>query len=211
MRQVICVVLGMSLGVGVAYGQDNMVKAHIGHVMTSMNGTPNQQGLLPTAQAEAKIAAQHAALAAKTPDNLDAMKLHAAHVIHAVDPSVEAKGPGQGYGLKRAAAGVATHVELAAKSEGASPNVKTHSAHVSAAAGNVVKWSDEIVALAQKIRAAAAAADAAPLVTQLVALTQQAATGLDANKDGRVNWGPGEGGLQQAQQHMELLIKGEGA
>jgi hypothetical protein len=205
-----CILVGIALLAGAAAGQGNMVQTHIGHVMTSMNGTPNQQGLLPTAFAEAKVAAQHAALAAKAPDNLDSMKLHAGHVLHAVDPSVEAKGPGLGYGVKRAAAGVATHIELAAKSEGASANVKTHSAHVSAAANEVVKRADALLAVAQKIRAAASAADAAPLVAQLTTLAQELASGTDANKDGRVNWGPGEGGLQQAQQHMELLIKGEG-
>src|SRR5687767_15384809 len=73
------------------------VKTHIGHVQTSFMGTPMNQGLLPTAVAEAKIAAQHAALAMKASGNLDQMKLHAGHVLHAIDPSIEAKGPGLGY------------------------------------------------------------------------------------------------------------------
>lgn len=222
MRKVLAVVFGIALtssgwwsagalaaGQGTP-GQGDMVKMHIGHVLTSMNGTPSQQGLLPTAFAEAKIAAQHAALAAKTPDNLDAMKLHAGHVIHAIDPMVELKGPGQGYGVKRAASGVAQHIELAAKSPGASANVTTHAAHVSAAANTVVKRSEELLAVAQKIRAATSAADAAPLVMQLNTLAQELAAGSDANKDGRVNWAAPEGGLQQAQQHMDLLLKGEG-
>ena len=33
---------------------------------------------------------------------------------------------------------------------------------------------------------------------------------FDANKDGRVNWDAPEGGLQQAQMHVDLLKKGEG-
>jgi hypothetical protein len=41
--------------------------------------------------------------------------------------------------------------------------------------------------------------------------SQQLMSGVDANNDGRISWEPGEGGLQQAQQHMELLLKGEGA
>src|SRR3979490_783152 len=47
-------------------GQANMVQTHIGHVMESFNGTPMNMGLLPTAMAEAKTAAQHAGLAAKS-------------------------------------------------------------------------------------------------------------------------------------------------
>lgn len=219
MRNVTCVLFGLALLAGSVWNgavvdarqQPAMVATHIGHVMTSFQGTPNMQGLLPTALAEAKIAAQHAALAVKSEGNLDAMKLHAGHVIHAVDPSVETKGPGLNYGVKRAAASVAQHIELAAKVGGASKNVMTHSAHVSASANNVVKWSDEIVALAQKIRAATSAGEASPMVAQLNTLAQQLTAGLDANKDGQVTWQPGEGGLQQAEMHMNLLIKGEGA
>ena len=115
---------------GVVAGQQDMVKTHIGHVTMAFNGTPNGQGLLPTAVAEAKIAAQHAALALKSEGNLDAMKLHAGHV-----------GP--------------------------------HLAHLNM--------------LAQ------------PLVS-----------GVDSDKNGQIGWQEGEGGLQQAEMHMNLLVKGEG-
>lgn len=190
--------------------QVNMAHTHIGHVMTSFKDTPNQQGFLPAAMAEAKIAAQHAGLAAKAPDNLDAMKLHAGHVIHAIDPTIETKGPGLGYGVKRAVAGASQHVGFAAKAEGASANVKTHAGHVSASLGNVTKRADEMVALAQRIRAATSAAEAAPLVTQLNTLGGQLSAGVDANSDGQIGWQVGEGGLQQADQHMGLMKKGEG-
>jgi hypothetical protein len=160
--------------------------------------------------AEAKIATQHAGLALKSPDNLDSIKLHAGHVINAIDPSVEPKGPGLGFGVKRASAGVAQHIQLAAKSEGASANVKTHATHVAAAATNVATRADEVVALAQKVRATSTAAEAASLMSQVQTAVDQLTAGLDANKDGRVNWDTPEGGLQQAQTHMDLLKKGEG-
>src|SRR3982751_1042520 len=146
----------------------NPAQTHIGHVMTSWKDTPNMTGFLPAAAADAKVAATHAGLAAKSPDNLEAMKLHAGHVINALDPTVSAKGPGSGYGVKKAAAGALQHVGLAAKTEGASANVKTHATHVSASLEDVVKWTDEAIATAQKIQAATTAAEAAPLVTQLV-------------------------------------------
>ncbi len=115
------ILLGGSLSSrGIVRGQANPVQTHIGHVMESFQAAPNQQGLLPTALAEAKIAMTHAGLALKNPDNLDAIKLHAGHVINALDPSIEATGPGQGFGVKKAAAGVAQHIQLAAKSPGAS-------------------------------------------------------------------------------------------
>ena len=74
-------------------------RAHIGHVMTGWKDTPGGKGLLVTAEAEAKIALQHANFAVSKPDNIKWMKTHTTHVLHAVDPSAMAKGPGMGYGV----------------------------------------------------------------------------------------------------------------
>jgi len=187
----------------------NLVKVHLAHVAVTFQDAPSQQGLLATALAEAKIAAQHAALAAKTPDNLDAMKMHAGHVIHAVDPGVERTGPGLGFGVKRAAAGVVEHIQLAAKVPNVPVNVLTLASHVLASSNNTLRRSDEIVAVAQRIRAAATAADASADVARLNALAQQVTSGLDVNKDGQVGWQTGEGGLEQAQAQMQLILKGD--
>ena len=204
----------MAITVGGLNGQQapaaNPAQTHIGHVMTAWKDTPNMTGFLPAAVADAKVAATHAGLAAKSPDNLDAMKMHAGHVLNALDPTLEAKGPGSGYGVKKAAAGALQHIGLAAKSEGASANVKTHATHVSASLEDVVKWTDEAIATAQKIQASTSAAEAAKLVTELVAQTNAIANGMDANKDGNIGWQTGEGGLAQAQTHMGLMMKGEG-
>jgi hypothetical protein len=188
----------------------NAAHIHIGHVMTMWKDTPNTQGFLPVAVADAKVAAAHAGLMQKSPDNLDVVKLHAGHVLHALDPTLEGKGPGSGYGVKRAATGALQHIQLAAKSEGASQNVQTHTGHVSASLSNVIAWSDQAIATAQKLRATTNASEAAALVTALVAQTSNIAHGMDANKDGSTGWQTGEGGLAQAQTHMDLMAKGEG-
>jgi predicted house-cleaning NTP pyrophosphatase (Maf/HAM1 superfamily) len=122
------------------------------------------------------------------------------HVLHAIDPAVEAKGPGLGYGVKKAAAGVAQHVELAAKASTASANAKTQALYVARWANNVVTWSDEIIALAQRIRTAPSAAEAAKLLPELTGLTEQLTTGIPPV--GRFDL---QGGLQQAQERMERL------
>ena len=217
MRNVMYVLFGLALMVGgvwnggVVAGQADMVKTHIGHVTTSFQAAPMADGLLPTAVAEAMIASQHAGLTASSEGDLGAMQRHAGHVIHALDPSVEMQGPGLGYGVKRAAMGVAQHIGLAAMADGASDNVMTHSAHVSASANNVVARADELVAVAQQIRAATTAAGASAHLADLSMLAEQIYAGVDANEDGRVGWQTGEGGLQQAEMHMGLLLKGEGA
>jgi hypothetical protein len=183
---------------------------HIGHVMSNWRDTPGGVGLLIAALIDAKVAANHAKLAGRNPDNLDDMKLHAAHVLNALDPGIEPKGPGSGYGVKKAATGALQHVDFAAKAEGASANVKTHATHVTASLGDVIQWTDQAIAVAQKVRVAASAAGAAPLVQELATLTAQIVDGIDANKDGQIGWQTGEGGLTQAQAHMELMMKGEG-
>ncbi len=188
----------------------NPAHTHIGHVMTSWKDTPNMVGFLPAAVADAKVAATHAGNAAKQPDNLEYVKNHAGHVINALDPTIVPKGPGSGYGVKKAAAGALTHIGNAAKAEGASAAVKTHSTHVSTSLENVGKWTDEAIATAQKIQASTSGPDAAKLVADLVNQTNAIVNGLDANKDGTIGWQAGEGGLAQAQTHMGLMMKAEG-
>lgn len=180
--------------------------AHIGHVLVSFADTPDKVGLLAIAKTEAGIAAQHAGFAARTPTNLESMQRHAKHVLHAIDPTLEAMGPGKGYGVKKAATGVATHIELAAKVETAPAGVKTHAEHVATAARSTVSRAEEVASLAQKIVAATTAEAAAALVAQMASLAEQLVSGTDLNADGRINWGNGEGGLQQAEEHMKLLL-----
>ncbi len=188
---------------------DGPVGTHVGHVVNSFFDTPMNMGLLPAALKEAATAAQHAALSMRTPTNLDAMKMHAGHVINAIDPTIVAAGPGLGYGLKKAANGVAAHIELAAKSQGASPNVTMHAAHVATAARAAAARADQAIALAKQIQAATSASDAAALTSQLASLTAQLTAGVDANGDGKIGWQEAEGGLQQAQEHVNLLLAGE--
>ena len=183
---------------------------HMGHVLDGFRGTPEGVGLLPAAGEEAAVAAQHAGLAMRSPDNLAGIQRHIGHVMNAVDPSVEESGPGKGYGLLKAAQGVATHVGLAADSEGASQNVKTHAAHVGASAGNVVMWAERIMELGSQVKEAETAGAAAEMAQEIQMLTQAIVDGRDANEDGRIGWGEGEGGLAQAVQHMNLMKRGEG-
>ena len=185
------------------------VGVHIGHVMNAFTDTPKGLGLLPTAMEEARTAAVHAGLAARDLENLGAMKLHAGHVINAVDPTVVNAGPGLGYGVKRAALGIATHMDLAAKTPGAAEDVVMHANHVATSARNTVQRADAIVALAKRIQAATAASEASALVSQLVSLTNEVMLGKDADADGKVTWKEGEGGLQQCDEHIRLMLGGE--
>ncbi len=187
-----------------------MSRVHMGHVMTGWKDTPNKQGLFTTAKAEADIAVQHAGLAMQKPDNLKWLQTHIGHVLHAVDPTVEPKGPGLGYGVVKAATGVAQHINFAAGSEGASKNVKAHSVHVATSAENTVDWAKKIVELGKEVRAAKAATEATASVREIQVLAKQLIDGVDTNGDGKVTWVDGEGGLGQVELHMGFMAKGEG-
>jgi hypothetical protein len=165
---------------------------HIFHVMTNWRDTPGTRGFLPVAADEARIASTHAKLAVKGP-GIDEMKLHAGHVLNALDPSLEPKGPGAGYGVKKATAGAMQHLEFATKGEGMTANIANHAAPVSAALADVARLTDQAIAVAQKARAATDAAEASKLVGELDSLTTQIAAGL-----------------QEAQNHMTMMLKGEG-
>jgi hypothetical protein len=180
--------------------------AHLGHVLLAFDDTPDKQGLLPTATTEARTAATHAGLAARDLTDLAAMQLHAGHVLHAVDPAAGSMGPGLGYGVKRAAQGVAAHVEMAGAVPGAAPDVTMHALHVATAARTTVSRADQIVTLVKRIQAAKSASDASALVSQLVSLANELTLGRDADADGRFEWKEPEGGLSQAEEHVRLLL-----
>ena len=184
--------------------------AHIGHVMTEWKDTPDGQGLLPTAVAEVDIAVQHAGLAARKPGDLAWMQTHSGHVLNAIDPSVEAEGPGLGYGVVAATEGAISHVGFAAESGDASDAVKTHAVHVAASGQNTLDRAAEIIALVRQVQAAQAPGQARPLVEKIEVLTLQLRAGDDANGDGSVSWEAGEGGLDQAMAHMGFMMDAEG-
>ena len=121
------------------------------------------------------------------------MKLHAGHVLHALDPARETAGPASGYGAKRAAAGAVQHVGFAAAVDNASATVKSHASAVNATLTDAMAAIDRGIAAAQKIRAAGSAAEAAATVGDLQSIIEDIARGL-----------------QQSEQEMRLMMKAEG-
>jgi hypothetical protein len=167
---------------------------HLGHVMTNWRDTPSGVGFLTIAISDGRVAGSHAELAAKSRNQLDDMQLHAGHVTNALDPGIEPKGPGSGYGVRRAVSGALQHLEFAVNAEGASANIKTGAIRVSASLHDTLQWADQAIAAARKIREPKSASEAAPFVDELSRLANQ------------IN----ETGLHQAKAEMDLMMKGEG-
>ena len=200
---------GAAGGATGAQAQDKASHIHIAHVLDAWNDTPDGMGLLPTAKAEAAIALQHVALALESTD-LKGIQLHIGHVMHALNPEIEANGPGLGYGVVKAAQGVVAHIGFSAGSDDASDNVKTHSVHVSASAGNVVTWAEAALKFARTAKSTTYSNTAKFNAVKIQKLLTQIVDGVDANEDGTVGWQEGEGGLAQAEQHMGFMTSGEG-
>lgn len=189
--------------------------AHIKHVTDGWKDTPGKMGLGPTMAEEAAIAEKHAGFAAKKPGDLKWMKTHIRHVRHAIDASTESSGPGKGYGVIKAARGVVKHINFAAGSKDASGNIKKHAKHVATSAGNVVRWSNRILLLSENILSAKAGKKkdmkgAKKWVKAIHEATKQILHGFDADRNGKVSWSYGEGGIAQAKQHIGFMKKGEG-
>lgn len=182
---------------------------HIRHVADNWDDAPSRVGLMILARMEAEIANAHAELAVASTD-LAAIRRHVSHVMHAIDPTSEERGPGRGYGVIQASTDGIIHVGLAAGSEGASDNVRLHATHVTASLETVLSRAREIVMLGYQAGAATDPEVAAELVEQIRDLTSSLINGLDANADGSVGWEAGEGGLTQAASHLYLMKQGEG-
>jgi hypothetical protein len=202
-------VLGPISPVAAGAPPEGPMQTHVAHVSTRFNPTPEGQGLAATASTESGVAVLHANFAAGDLSDLGAMQRHAGHVLHALDPADGSRGPGLGYGLIRAAQGVATHIELAAHSPGASANVRTHAEHVATIARSVAQRAEATVAVAQRLQRATSIRQAAPLVAELRLSMYQIAEGGDRNGDGNVALDDEAGG-QQLEAHVYLLLVGEG-
>lgn len=197
-------------GLALPQAATSAAHVHVEQVATRFADTPSGLGLLPTAAAEVEVAIQHAGLALADSLDLDGMKRHADHVLHALDPALAPVGPGLGYGVRRAVEGILEHIQLAGAAEDASDNVRTHAEYIAGAARSALERIERVVSLASRVRSATTAAEAASLVRGLEATTRAVWAGQDADRDGRIVWDSPEGGLRQVQQHMTLLRRGEG-
>ena len=192
-----------------ALAQQGAAHTHIAHVSTSFPPTPDAKGLAATAATEAGIGLLHANFTAGNLANLELMRVHAGHVLHALDPAEGSRGPGLGFGLIRAVEGVAAHIELAANAPGASANVRTHAGPVAMIARSVARRSGEAAAVARRLQATPSIRRASPLVAQLRLLMYQIVEGGDLNGDRELSL-EGEAGVQQLEAHVYLMLEGEG-
>ena len=194
-------------------GAQEEAHAHILQVVNPEAVAVEEVGFLTQAVGEAGTASEYASFAAggqERPGDLPTMRSHAGNVLHALDPTRIEKGPGLGFGLLEASLKTIEQVEMAAAASDATDNVRTHARHVVSCVRNTLERAQRMLEIVERIRATESAAEADRLADELDTLGFQLRNGVDANGDGSVTWHEGEGGLYVAQDHMQLLMKGEG-
>lgn len=151
---------------------------HVGHTLTGWRGTPDNQGLLTTAEGEAKIVVDNA-LKAVNASTLSEKKQHIKDALHAVDPKEQTTGKGMGYGLTRALVGSISHLEYAATSDDTSANIKAMVPVITEKAQSMTGASNQLKIFAQAAINASSTAEIDALLTEFLSTAKKIQTGSD--------------------------------
>jgi hypothetical protein len=176
--------------------EQELAHVHLHYVASRFEGAPKSMGLMATAIAEAKVAVQHVNLASVAAGDLASIKLHVGHVLHALDPVEEPKGPGLGFGMKPAALAIMDHARMATEAGDATPAVQSYAPHIAQHASNAVAYANTLIELAKRIRATGSVELAEELVNQMRTAANRMLGGPDD-----------EGALLEAEHLARLLTQ----
>jgi hypothetical protein len=174
---------------------------HIGHAITGVHVTPNQEGYLVTAERRGGEAVEASRIAAGSTD-LAVIKQNVAAAVKATDSEND-------FGVKEAIVMAANHITFAATSDDATVNVQQAAPIFAAHITRVVERCELIDLLGKDVAASTSAQEAAVSVVELGKLTQANVSGDDANGDGVVGSTPSEYGLVQLRKELEAMVARE--
>jgi hypothetical protein len=195
------VVLSVLGTAGCASRAPTIAHVHIGHAITGVHVTPNQEGYLVTAERRGGQAVESSRVAAGSTE-LAVIKQNVAAAVKATDSEDD-------FGVKQAIVMAANHITFAATSDDASVNVQQAAPIFAAHITRVVERCELIVLLGKDIEASTSAKEAAVSVVELGKLTQANVSGDDADGDGVVGSTPSEYGLVQLRKELEAMIARE--
>lgn len=196
----VLVVLMLGL-IGCTSRPPTIAHVHIGHAITGVHVTPNQEGYLVTAERRAGQTVEFARLAASSND-LAEIKKNVAAAVKATDSADD-------FGVKQAIVMAANHITFAATSDDASVNVQRSAAKFASDITRVVERCELMVLLGKDVASSTSAKDAAVSVTELGKLAQANVAGEDAGDGGVVGSGPSQYGLLQLRKELEAMIARE--
>ena len=186
---------------------ESATRARLTTLLTATSGTPQGKGLVETALDEARIAMSQAVQAAVAGEDLPVLQASARGVIHAVDPERVASGPGLGYGVTRAVHDLMTQVELTAAGD-SKADVARAAPRALAAAQRTLQSLEALLSVADEIRTATSASEAAGRTRELARLAQEVIAGTRPTAAERERLGPGEGGLLAVRRALAALVVG---
>jgi hypothetical protein len=194
------VVLMLGL-VGCTSRPPTIAHVHIGHAITGVHVTPNQEGYLVTAERRAGQTVEFARLAASSND-LAEIKTNVAAAVKATDSADD-------FGVKQAIVMAANHITFAATSDDASVNLQRSAPKFTSDITRVVERCELIVLLGKDVASSTSIQEAAVSVAELGKLAQANVAGDDSNGDGVVGSAASEYGLVQLRKELETLIARE--
>lgn len=176
--------IASNLLIGCASRVPSVAHTHVGHALSGWVDTPGERGLLEVAEAEARVAEQHAGFAVAGGRDVAEVRLHLGHVLHTLDPGREPEGPGEGYGLIRALEGAANHLRFAAESRDVSDNLRAGAQAFARAAAPILDEARLTATLAETARATADPAETLVFADEVLNRSRHMRQGLARLRQG---------------------------
>jgi hypothetical protein len=208
MKHLAAVALVLSLlgAAGCVSRPPTIAHVHIGHAITGVHVTPNQEGYMVTAERRGAEAVEFSRLAAASND-LAVIKRNVAGVVKATDAEDD-------FGVKQAIVMASNHITFAATSDDASVNVQQAAPIFASHITRVVERCELIVLLGKDVEASSSVEEASVSVAELGKLTRANVNGDDFNAAaGNAAAGagplPSQYGLVQLRTELEAMIARE--
>jgi hypothetical protein len=213
MKHLAALVLVLSLlgAAGCVSRPPTIAHVHIGHAITGVHVTPNQEGYMVTAERRGGEAVEFSRLAAASND-LAVIKRNVAGAVKATDAE-------DNFGVKQAIVMASNHITFAATSDDASVNVQQAAPIFASHITRMVERCDLIVLLGKDVEASSSVEEASVSVAELGKLTRANVSGDDSNADGSnaaagnaaaaAGSLPSQYGLVQLRKELEAMIARE--
>jgi hypothetical protein len=205
-KAALVLVLSLLGAAGCVSRPPTIAHVHIGHAITGVHVTPNQEGYMVTAERRGGEAVEFSRLAAASND-LAVIKRNVAGAVKATDAE-------DNFGVKQAIVMASNHITFAATSDDASVNVQQAAPIFASHITRMVERCDLIVLLGKDVEASSSVEEASVSVAELGKLTRANVSGDDSNAAGS-NAAAGAGslasqyGLVQLRKELEAMIARE--
>ena len=203
---VLALVLSLLGAGGCVSRPPTIAHVHIGHAITGVHVTPNQEGYMVTAERRGAEAVEFSRLAAASND-LAVIKQNVAAAVKATDAE-------DNFGVKQAVVMASNHITFAATSDDASVNVQQAAPIFASHITRVVERCELIVLLGKDVEASSSVEEVSVSVAELGKLTRANVSGDDSNAAaGNAAAGasslPSQYGLVQLRKELEAMIARE--